>query len=153
MLQESKTIQQKHEEFIKKVCETQKVWALENEDGFATSGSNEYEDEEGEPVEMICFWSTEGLAKSCAIEDWNDYTPVEMPLGNFIENFCIGMSNDGLLIGANFDQNMEGYEVDPLDLIIEIGDYIKNNNIEIELEHFKKFKDLVDQVKKALEEE
>jgi hypothetical protein len=152
MLQDSKTPKQRQEQFIEEVCKTGKIWALENEEGFATSGSNEFEDEDGEPIEMICFWSNQALAKSCALEDWSSYTPVEMPLGSFIENWCIGMSNDDLLIGANFDQNMVGSELDPLELIVEIGEYLKNKKLTIPLEHYENYEELADQVKKALEE-
>lgn len=40
----------KHEKFVTKVCETNLVYGLENEDGFATSSSNDLEDEDGEPI-------------------------------------------------------------------------------------------------------
>jgi hypothetical protein len=36
------------------------------------------------------------------------------------------MSDNGLLIGTEFNQNMFGFKVDPLDLIIELGKELKD---------------------------
>lgn len=152
MTQDSTAEKQKEVNFIQKVCETGFVWALENAEGFATSSSNQYEDEEGEPVEMICFWSNESLAAACAKEDWNEYTPAKLPLGEFIENWCTGMANDELLLGIDFDENMFGFEADPLELILELSEGLKVAKQKVVLKNYEKLSDLVDEVKKALEE-
>ena len=152
MLQDSIITKQSHEKFIKKVCESEMVWGLENEDGFATTSSNEYEDENEEPLELICFWSENALANACAKEEWDGYEPVEIQLSEFIENWCIGMANDNLMIGSNFDQNMFGFEIDPLDLIIELGKELKVQNKEIKLHNYKHLDDLVNAVEKIINE-
>ena len=152
MIQDSIVTRQRHERFIKKVCETGVVWGLENKEGLATSSSDEYEDKVGEPIEIICFWSDKAVAKSCIKDDWNDYQPVEITLSNFIENWCIGMSIDGLLIGSNFDQNMFGFEVDPLELIIDLSKELKNQEKEIKLEKYHHISELTDEIEKILNE-
>ncbi|WP_278022073.1 DUF2750 domain-containing protein [Flavobacterium ginsengisoli] len=70
-------IKLKHKKFIKEVCETEIVFALKSKNGFATSYSNEFEDEDGEPIGIICFWSKEIMAKICAKNEWDDYHPAK----------------------------------------------------------------------------
>lgn len=146
MLQNSIIVRQRHERFIKKVCETAVVWGLESSEGFATSSSNEFEDSEGEPVALICFWSESALAKSCIKGDWSDYQLVEVSLADFIENWCVGMSGDDLMVGTNFDSNMFGYEADPLDLVIDLSKELSNQGKGIELQKYEKLEDLVNEI-------
>ncbi|ESU24657.1 hypothetical protein FLJC2902T_31890 [Flavobacterium limnosediminis JC2902] len=144
-------IRLKHEKFIKKVCETNIVYGLESEDGFATSSSNDLEDEDGEPIGIICFWSEKALANSCVKNNWEEYKPTEINLAEFIENWCIGIDNDGLLIGTNFDQNMFGHEVEGYELILELIDELKKNKKELEFQKFENLADLETQIKEVLE--
>jgi hypothetical protein len=152
MLQDSIITKQKHERFIKKVCESEIVWGLKNADGFANTSSNEYEDDNEEPLELMCFWSEKALAKACAKEEWKEYEPVEIQLSDFIENWCIGMANDNLMVGSNFDQNMFGFEIDPLDLIIELGKKLKEQRKEIKLQNYQRLDDLVHAIEKIINE-
>jgi hypothetical protein len=127
------------------------VWGLENSEGFATSSSNDHEDNEGKSVGLICFWSEKALAKSCIKDDCSDYEPVEVPLTDFIENWCVGMSNDQLLVGTNFDQNMFGYEAEPLELILDLVQELRIIKSEIRFLKFSSLDDLEEQIKGAIE--
>jgi len=151
MIQDSLIVNQRHERFVKKVCETKIVIGLESEDGFAMSSSNRYEDKDGNPIPMICFWSDKASAMACTKEGWSNYSPKEILLSEFLENWCIGMDNDGILVGTNFDQNMFGYEVEPLDLILEIVTELKNTGENLELASFDDIEDLEEQVKELLD--
>jgi hypothetical protein len=151
MSEEHLTIKEQHESFLNQVCKTETVWALEKEDGFATSTSLNYEDDNDEPVEVLCFWSEKAFADSCAKDNWQGYTPVEIPLDDFIENWCIGMANDLIMAGTNFDADLVGHEIDPLELIIELSEELKNQKKEIELQNHKSFVDFIDEVNKILE--
>jgi Protein of unknown function (DUF2750) len=135
-------IKLKHQNFVKRVCETKIVYGLECEDGFATSSSNEFEDDNGEPLGIICFWSDKVLARSCKKNDWKDYEVTEIDLNTFIENWCIGLDNDGLLVGTNFDQNMFGFEIEGYELILELIHELKTNNIILDFQKFKNLNDL-----------
>ncbi len=73
-------------------------------------------------------------------------------MSDFIENCCIGMSNDGLLIGSNFDQNIFGFEVDPLELIIDLTKELKNQEKEIKLEKYHHISELTDEIEKIINE-
>jgi hypothetical protein len=151
MHQDAIVVRQRHEKFIKKICETNIVYGLESEDGFASSSSNNVDDETDEPVKIICFWSEKAWAKSCIKNDWANYDLAEIPLSEFIENWCVGMSNDKLLVGTNFDQNMFGYEVEPLELILDLVKELRTIKSEIRFLKFSSLDDLEEQIKGAIE--
>ncbi len=73
---------------------------------------------------------------------------IDMTLAEFMENWCVGMANDGLLIGTQFDQNLFGHEVEPLDLILELTAELKSNGKDL---NFKKFNGIVDLEKQIKE--
>jgi len=143
MFQNSILVRQRHERFVKKVAETNIVWSLENEDGFATSSSNEFEDEDGQPVPLICFWSESAVANSNIKDGWAGYHVVEVSLSDFIEDWCVGMSNDGFLVGTNFDHHMFGFECEPLDLVIEVSNELKRQGKDIVLRKYSHLDELV----------
>lgn len=119
MIQDHITIQNRYKDFIKKIIETETVYALKDEKGYATSYSNEIEDEDGEPAQIVCFWSDSARAKSCVDQEWNHYEVSPISLREFIENWYLGMNSDGLIVGTNFDSHLFGYEAEPLKVIID----------------------------------
>ena len=152
MVKDTTDIQQKHEKFIKTICETGIVYGLENEEGFATSASNEYEDENGEPVEIICFWSEKAYANACMKEDWSTFNITEISLADFIENWCVGMHNDELLAGTDFDSNLFGTEAEPLSILLQIIEELKSTGKTIALESYENIEELESQVNASLKD-
>ncbi|KMQ64914.1 hypothetical protein ACM46_11955 [Chryseobacterium angstadtii] len=150
MLQDHITVENRHKDFIKKVSETEVVYALEDENGFAVSYSNELEYEDGEPVQIICFWSDEARAKSCINDEWIGYKVSTIPLSDFIENWCLGMNNDGIVAGTNFDSNLFGYEAEPLELVLDILEVLKKTEKNFPLRKFESFDDMQKQIKEVL---
>ena len=148
MIQDLTLIQQRYRKFIEKVCETQIVYGLQNNAGFATSMSNDFQDEDtGEDMTLICFWSEEVLARVLAKKEWSSYKPESIALNSFLENWCVGMYYDGTIAGINFDQNLFGFEIDTLDLALDIIRELKRCNTEIELLKFESLDDLESQIK------
>lgn len=147
--QGSDIITNRYKKFIKTVCETDIVYALQNHEGFATSASVQYDDENDRPVGVLCFWAESGRAKSCSINHWENYQLTEISLADFIENWGVGMENDGILAGIEFDQNMFGYEAKPLDLILDLVAEIKATKKSISLQKFDGIADLEEQAKVA----
>ncbi|MGJ8714784.1 MAG: DUF2750 domain-containing protein [Maribacter stanieri] len=147
--QGSDIITNRYNKFIKTVCETDIVYALQNHEGFATSASVQYDDENDRPVGVLCFWAESGRAKSCTINHWANYQLTEISLADFIENWGVGMENDGILAGIEFDQNMFGYEAKPLDLILDLVAEIKATKKSISLQKFDGISDLEEQAKVA----
>lgn len=148
MIQDSLIIEKRHKRFIKTVCKSETVYGLKSHKGFATSSSTKYQNEEGEPIGIICFWAEKSLAKSCIEKDWLNYEISEILLSGFIENWCIGMENDGLLIGTEFDRNMFGFESEPMVLILELVTELKSIGKDL---NFNKFKGIIDLEKKVKE--
>ena len=147
--QGSDIITNRYKKFIKTVCETDIVYALQNHEGFATSASVQYDDENDRPAGVLCFWAESGRAKSCSINHWANYQLTEISLTDFIENWGVGMENDGILAGIEFDQNMFGYEAKPLDLILDLVAEIKTTKKSISLQKFDGIADLEEQAKVA----
>ncbi|MEY8868008.1 DUF2750 domain-containing protein [Meridianimaribacter flavus] len=146
MFQDSITLKNRHQKFIKTVSENGIVFGLKSKNGFATSSSTQFEDDNGNAIGMICFWAEKVLAKSCAKDEWKKHKVTEIPLAEFMENWCVGMANDGLLIGTQFDQNLFGFEIEPLDLIIELTTELKLIGKELTFRKFNGIADLETQV-------
>jgi hypothetical protein len=145
MLQDIATIEYKHKKFVERVVDFDAVWGLEADEGFATSDSNDFED-----IKVIPFWSDRAYAAAHIKDDWKHYKPTSIPLADFIENCLVGIYSDGLLVGTNWDVNMFGNEIEPLELALEITDLLiaKGKGLSVN-----KYKDIVDyqtQVRKAL---
>ncbi len=148
MFQDSITLKNRHQKFIKTVSENRLVYGLKSKNGFATSSSTQFEDDNENPIGMICFWAEKVRAKSCAKDEWRKYKVTEIPLAEFMENWCIRMLNDGLLVGTQFDQNLFGHEAEPLDLILELTSELKSTGKDLTFRKFNGIVDLEIQVKK-----
>ena len=145
MLEDLSTTEYKHQNFVERVIESQTVWGLKSEEGYATSESNEYED-----VEVIPFWSDKAYAKALAKDEWESFEPTEMSLSDFLENWLVGMSNEGIIVGTNWDQNLFGKEIEPLELALEISTILVNSGKKFELEKYIDIGDYHTLVRKAL---
>lgn len=150
MIKDSQTINQRHKKFIRTICETQIVYALQHDEGFATSSSVHYEDDEGDPIDLICFWSESAMAKSCIKEDWGNYEVAELSLSDFLENWCVGMYQDAILVGTNFDSQMFGYEAEPLELLKEALELLIENNVALDLKKYDNLEDFLEEVDEVL---
>ncbi len=151
-MKNSDMVKKGYNKFIKNICSTEVVYGLTDTDGgFATSHSMSYEYDDGEPVGIICFWSEKALATYCISEEWSNYSITEVPLGPFLENWCIGMDNDEFLVGTDFDQELYGFEAEPLDLILDIAAELKLQGKDVELKKFNSIDDLESQVHELVE--
>jgi hypothetical protein len=148
MSQQEDLLEQKHLEFIEKSVTNLFVWGLKmkDEDAWATSTSIDFED-----VETLPFWSEKEGALECAKEDWDAYEPAQIPLNEFLENWCIGMFQDGILAGTNWDSSLFGKETEPLDLVLEILLELKKHNKTLDLKVYETMEDFEQQVREIIE--
>lgn len=109
-----------YKSFIEKIVASKLVWGLQNKNGWANSYSNDSED-----VDVIPFWEDRFYAKSCAVDDWKGYAAVSIPLSDFLENWCVGMVEEKILAGINWDAKMVGLEINAATLAIDILDRLK----------------------------
>ena len=145
MLQNISTVEYKHKKFIERVVEFQTVWGLNSEEGWATSCSNV-----NEHIEVIPFWSDRAYASACVKGDWITYKPESMSLTMFLENWCIGMHNDQVLAGTNWDANLFGKEVQPLRLAFDLLQHAKSTHQTITVTRYKSVEDFENQVNEVL---
>ena len=90
------------------------VWGLQGPEGWALCVSEKYEG-----TDVMPFWSQEEAAKIHCQDDWKNYQPLAIELGEFLEDWLTGMHEDVVLVGINWDEDLEGVEIEPLDLLEE----------------------------------
>ncbi|ELM6620515.1 DUF2750 domain-containing protein [Vibrio fluvialis] len=104
-------IQANLELFIKESQENNLVWGLRNEEGWLSCESTEFEDSEVMP-----FWSSKEDAQLHNVEEWADFEVLEIPLDIFVEDWLITLGEDGVLVGINWNANLDGKELEPSEL-------------------------------------
>lgn len=112
------SIRECYENFIDEVLNTEIIWGLSNEEGWASCDSNDFEGRT-----TIPFWSDEKLAQALCVDDWSDYKATPIRFDDFIDAWLHGMHEDEVLAGINWDNELIGPEVEPIMLIEDlIGD-------------------------------
>jgi hypothetical protein len=147
MLQDRLIIQQRHQQFIDRIAASGTVWALSSEEGWAVSGSHADEN-----TDIILFWSDEAYARAVAKEDWSHYQAVSIPLAEFLENWLVGMYQNGVLAGTNWDANMFGEEAEPLKLVVDIFEAVKQAGTTLPFTKYTDLADFEQEVRKAIEQ-
>ncbi|ACE85945.1 DUF2750 domain-containing protein [Cellvibrio japonicus] len=100
--------------FIVEALERGCVWGLQGSEGWALCASEEHDD-----MDVMPFWSQESFARVHCVDDWAGYTPAAIDLGEFLEEWLPGMHEDLLLVGVNWNQELDGDEMEPIDLLEE----------------------------------
>ncbi|XLZ71793.1 DUF2750 domain-containing protein [Massilia sp. SR12] len=59
-------------------------------------------------------------ARRLAENEWAAYIPTPIDLSSFIDNWLQGMHQDMVLAGVNFNSDLAGLEIDPLELAEEL---------------------------------
>ncbi len=101
--------------FIEDAFSTGCVWGLENSEGFALCASNSNDD-----IDVMPFWSQPEYAQAHCVEDWADYKPVAIALEELLDDWLPGMHEDVTLVGINWNAELEGLEIEPLDLLEDL---------------------------------
>ncbi|KLV06997.1 hypothetical protein ABT56_07575 [Photobacterium aquae] len=98
--------------FVTETKETLTVWGLCNEEGdWLSVDSSEFENSEVMP-----FWSAQEDASEHCADEWAEFSAVEIPLDVFVEDWMITLSEDGVLVGLNWNNQLEGVEKEPADV-------------------------------------
>lgn len=106
--------------FVIETIATGCVWGLEGPEGWALCPS-----EKNTETDVMPFWSQPQFAEVHCVDDWSDYKAVAVSLEEFLDDWLPGMHDDVFLVGVNWDSEMEGDEVEPLDLLSEIEGELK----------------------------
>ena len=103
---------QNYQQFFEDAINTGCVWGLEGDQGWALCSS-----EKSSEIDVMPFWSQSEFAESHLKDDWQSYQLVAIALDEFMDDWLTGMHEDVILVGVNWNQNLEGREVEPLDLL------------------------------------
>ncbi|MDO5680641.1 MAG: DUF2750 domain-containing protein [Pelistega sp.] len=147
MLKNTVDLQEKYQLFVKEAVKECFVYTLVGDGESALCTSQDFTDGNGDECPLICFWSSQPRALVCKKDEWSDFSLKTLSLAEFLENWCIGMSADLVVVGVNFDQNLFGREAAPLSLALDLLEEIKHQQKEL---HFKRYPD-AEQFKAAVE--
>jgi len=146
MSEQNQNTEESYRQFIQKIVETEVVWGLTKDETWATSSSNEFEE-----AEVILFWSDENGAAACAEDEWEKYIPESISIVEFLENWCVGMYSDALLVGPDWESDLTGKEVEPLVIALDIIDSLKEKNKTLNFTQYDSQQEFEEQVVEALE--
>ncbi|MGC6480791.1 MAG: DUF2750 domain-containing protein [Porticoccaceae bacterium] len=111
----SDNLQENYDRLIIESLEQGCIWGLrDEEDNWAMVESSVNSD-----IGVIPFWSNRDLAIALCHDDWAIYKPVAIAIEEFIDDWLTGMHEDVLLVGINWNTDLEGQELEPLDLLEE----------------------------------
>jgi len=113
---DEETDQEAHLRFIADAVEGEHVWGLTTQDGFMACESDESEERA-----VLPFWSDADDATAAQPEiESSEVDSIE--LFDFLFRWLPGMDDDDVLVGTNWTPDLEGKEVEPLNLQDEILD-------------------------------
>lgn len=110
-----------YELFIEEALATGCVWGLENSEGWALCPSLKNED-----LDVIPLWSQPEYAQLHCREEWQDYEVVPIALDELLDDWLPGLHEDLILVGTNWNNELEGLEVEPLDLLEDVDRTAEN---------------------------
>jgi hypothetical protein len=93
----------RYEAFVREVTRSGKLWALQNDLGWAN-----WSDEEG-PIFPV--WSSREEARCAAEATSRGYEPEELQLSEFILELLPGLRDRGFMLGINLNDNMGGIDL------------------------------------------
>ncbi|MFL0796247.1 MAG: DUF2750 domain-containing protein [Cellvibrionaceae bacterium] len=115
--------EENYDRFIAEAMDTGLVWAL-NEKGQEEGSFALCPSEVHKSSDVMPFWSAQEFAEVHCVDEWAVYEPIAIDFGEFMEDWLDGLHEDGVLIGINWNADMEGPEVEPLDLASDIEEQL-----------------------------
>lgn len=103
--------------FLEEAVATGCVWGLEGEEGWALCPSN-LNDE----LDVLPLWSQPEYAQIHCVEEWQSYKPVPIALDELLDEWLVGLHEEVTMIGPNWNVELEGDEIEPLDLLADFDD-------------------------------
>ena len=101
----------KYEYFIKKIADFEEVWALKDEEGWATLGK--------ENSTFFPVWPKKEFADICITDEWADYYSESIELDDFLECWLQGLKEDGIRVTVMWYEG-NGIDIDWDTLKIDI---------------------------------
>ena len=114
---------ERHELFIHQVAGSREVWGLKSAEGWACTAATRGDSRDRS---VMPFWSDRVSVKQCAKAKWASYEPTRIPLELFLKRWLTGMAADGCLVGTNWNAQLCGEVIEPLDLKQEIERHLNS---------------------------
>lgn len=117
-------VDKKYDDFLTSLKDDEFVILLQTEDGLASCASNTYADKDtDEPITVIPVWSSSyaSEAESNLTGEWSEYEAVELPMEIFLTELLPYLAQEGVFIGVNWGSDLEGLEIDPIDVFRDLG--------------------------------
>ncbi len=104
--------------FIASVKKSDTLWGLgDNDGGFVVCDSNHVEGSEA-----LLLWDSREKAVAQANDEWQGYTPVAIPVAEFLEFWVDDLSEDKALVGLNWNDEQVCVEIEPQGLARALED-------------------------------
>lgn len=116
MTPQNTEFEQAYDQFIENIHRTGEVWGLADQGGsWAICPSESFEE-----TDVLPFWSDQQTALAVCADEWKIYQPKMIPLDEFIHDWLPGMHEDDALVGPNWNNELEGLELEPADVAAEL---------------------------------
>lgn len=102
------------EKFVTTVSKSKKIWGVHGNDGWVVCDALLTENKG-----VIPFWSTKKAAELHCVEEWGDYSATLISLEEFLDFWLVEVAHDGLLFGLEWNRELRGEEIDPVNLEAE----------------------------------
>ena len=111
----SNDLQENLDRMVVESLENGCVWGLQDTaENWALVGSTD-----NDSIDVIPFWSNQQFAEALCTGELDIYTPVAIEMEEFLDDWLPGMHSDVLMVGVNWTPDLEGQEMEPLDLLEE----------------------------------
>lgn len=140
MDQETEAFKAVYKTFVEKAAANRSVWGLKGKGGWANAETS------GDADAVIPFWNDRAQAKACARDDWKGFLPTEILLADFLENWCIEMAENDTQAGINWNAQMQGVEVDAIDLAMDILNRLNEVNSGITFSGYGSIKEFISSI-------
>ncbi len=111
-----------YRQFFVDAVNTGCVWGLQSNQGWAQCDSEKYKD-----TLVIPFWSQPEYVEPHRQDEWSEYDIVAISLEEFLDDWLTGMHEDVLLVGINWDDDLNGDDYEPLDILYEFEQALANS--------------------------
>ncbi|MEO1530465.1 MAG: DUF2750 domain-containing protein [Planctomycetota bacterium] len=115
MLHDQASLAANHERFVRRIIQNERVWGLDQGNGFAWCESNESTE-----TPVVLFWSDEAYAKRGLENGFDECVVRSIALIDFTFRWLPGMKADDARAGCNWTQDLAGIESNAGELQDEI---------------------------------
>lgn len=146
MIQDASAIIDAYKEFINTAIEQGKVWTLVKADEMAIVDSQLYDD-----TLTTLFFSKMEAAYLLQKDEWFDFEVAEISLSSFLEKWLVGLYNQDIMVAAIWNDVATGREFEPLELLLEFLETLKEQESELVFENYYDLNDFLLKIKESLE--